>query len=301
MPIEPMARQLHIPVRCAVDAGNTLGESPVWSAREQALYWVDIVAAQVHRWEPSTGARSTWRMPAAVGSIGLREAGGFVAALRTGFHLFDPATEALTLLVHPEPDHPTNRLNDGKVAPDGSFWAGTMDDRPDKEPVGSLYRLGVDHRCTRMATGFTVSNGLAWSPDGGVIYHSDSRAGTLWRYRHELGTGALGPREIFVVMPPQWGRPDGGAVDAEGCYWSCGVSAGRINRFSPAGELLAWIELPVTHPTMPCFGGPDLKTLYVTSLREGLTPRQLEATPLAGAVLEMRLDVAGTPVGLYGG
>ena len=296
-----MLRRLDLAIRCAVDARNMLGESPLWSAHEQALYWVDIVAPAVHRWHPASGVRRTWRTPAAVGSIGLRDAGGLVAALRSGFHLLDTETETLTPLVHPEPDWPTNRLNDGKVAPDGSFWAGTMDERADKEPVASLYRLGADHRCTRMASGFKVCNGLAWSPDGRTLYHSDSRVGSIWRYPHDPGSGTLGPREDFVVMQPDWGRPDGGAVDAESCYWGCGISAGRINRFSPSGELLAWIELPVTHPTMPCFGGPELKTQYVTSLREGLSSEQLLATLLAGAVFEIELDVAGTPVGLYRG
>ncbi|HET9642532.1 MAG TPA: SMP-30/gluconolactonase/LRE family protein [Burkholderiaceae bacterium] len=296
-----MARRLNHDVRCVVEAANIVGESPVWSTREQALYWVDILAPAVHRWTPGTGEGCTWSMPAAVGSIGLRAAGGLVAALRTGFHLVDTDTGMLTPLVNPEPDRPTNRLNDGKVAPDGSFWAGTMDDRPEKEPVGSLYRLGPDHHCTRMATGFKIFNGLAWSPDGRTLYHSDSRVATIWRYSHDSGSGRLGAREVFVAMQPDWGRPDGGAVDAEGCYWGCGIGAGRINRFSPKGELLEWIELPVTHPTMPCFGGPELKTLYVTSLRQNLTAEQLQATPLAGAVWQIDVDVAGTPVGLYEG
>ena len=240
-------------------------------------------------------------MPADIGSIGLRQHGGLVLALRTGFHLFDAETGAVTKLVHPEPDRSTNRLNDGKVAPDGSFWAGSMDDRPEREPVAALYRLGPDYRCTRMAGGIRVSNGLAWSPDGTLLYHADSRGGVIWRYLHDPRTGAIGPREVFAVMRPEWGRPDGGATDVEGCYWSCGVSAGRINRFSPQGELIAHIEMPVTHPTMPCFGGPDLKTLYVTSLRDGLSLQQLDETPQAGGLFQIELDVAGVPVGLYRG
>lgn len=295
------ARQLDLEVRCAVEADHTVGESPVWSHAEQALYWVDILGPAVHRWHPASGARKRWPLPAAVGSIGLRAAGGLVLALRSGFHLFDLQSGALSLLVHPEPEIPGNRLNDGKVAPDGAFWAGTMDDRADKEPVAALYRLGADHRVARMDDGVKVSNGLAWSPDGSVLYHSDSRAGAIWRHAHDMGSGAIGPREPFVTMQPEWGRPDGGAVDAEGCYWGCGIGAGRINRFSPAGELLAWIEMPVTHPTMPCFGGPGLRTLYVTSLRENFTPEQLAATPLAGSVFALDPGVAGTPVALYQG
>ena len=296
-----MADRLDVTVRCVVDAKNTVGESPVWSVAEQALYWVDILAPAVFRLHPASGARRNWSLPAAVGSIGLREGGGLVAALRTGFHLVDLDSGALTFLVHPEPDVPTNRLNDGKVAPDGAFWAGTMDDRPEKEAVGALYRLGADHRVQRMAPNLKVSNGLAWSPDGSVLYHSDSRSGAIWRRAHDMSTGAVGPREEFVAPPPEWGRPDGGATDSEGCYWGCGVGAGRVNRYSPAGELIAWIEMPVTHPTMPCFGGPDLKTLYVTSLRENFTQAQIDATPLAGGVFQIDVDVAGTPVAQYRG
>ena len=296
-----MSTRLELAARCVVDAKNIVGESPVWSAHEHALYWVDIMAPAVHRWLLTSGERRVWPMPCAVGSIGLRERGGLVVALRSGFHLFDTKSNALTMLAHPEPDRSTNRLNDGKVAPDGSFWAGTMDERAEKEPVAGLYRLGIDHRCSRMAGDVKVSNGLAWSPDGRLLYHSDSRGGVIWRYPHDPETGTIGKRDVFVALQPEWGRPDGGATDVEGCYWSCGVSAGRINRFSPRGELLAHIELPVTHPTMPCFGGPDMKTLYVTSLREGLTQPELDAMPLAGGVFEIALDVAGTPVALYRG
>lgn len=296
-----MARRLDLNVRCVVDAKNVVGESPVWSAAEQALYWVDILEPAVYRWHPASGARRTWALPAAVGSIGLRQGGGLITALRSGFHLLDLDTGDLTFVAHPEPDMPTNRLNDGKVAPDGAFWAGTMDDRPDKENVASLYRLGADHQVRRMVHGVKVSNGLAWSPDGRVLYHSDSRAATIWRRTHDMAGGAVGEPQVFVALKPEWGRPDGGATDAEGCYWGCGIGAGRVNRFSPAGELLAWIDLPVTHPTMPCFGGPDLKTLYITSLRENFTPEQLDATPLAGGLFEVELDVAGTPVAHYRG
>jgi sugar lactone lactonase YvrE len=253
-----MARRLNVAVECVVDARNTTGESPLWSAREAALYWVDIPDGWIYRLHPATGEQRKWQMPAAVGSIGLREQGGLVAALRTGFHLFDPETGTLTFLCHPEPDIATNRLNDGKVSPEGRFWVGTMDERPQKEPVGSLYRLDADHRCTRMAGDVKVSNGLAWSPDGG-------------------------------------------ATDEEACYWSCGVSGGRINRFSPSGELIEYVEVPVTHPTMPCFGGPDRRTLYFTSLRENLSDAELVRTPLAGGVFMLEPGVAGAPAALYKG
>lgn len=296
-----MARRLNLAVECVVDARNTTGESPLWSAREAALYWVDIPDGWVYRWHPATGERRSWQLPASVGSIGLRERGGLVAAMRTGFHLFDLQTEKLTLLCHPEPHLPTSRLNDGKVSPEGRFWAGTMDERPEKEPIGGLYRLDADHRCTRMAGGVKVSNGLAWSPNGRTMYHSDSRGAVIFRHAYDPETGALGQRELFVSVLPEWGRPDGGATDEEGCYWSCGVSGGRINRFSPSGELIEYVELPVTHPTMPCFGGHDGRTLYVTSLRENLSDAELARTPLAGGVFMLEPGVAGAPAALYQG
>ncbi len=231
----------------------------------------------------------------------MREQGGLVVALRSGFHLFDLDTGALTFLCHPEPDIPTNRLNDGKVSPEGRFWAGTMDDRPEKEFTAHLYRLDVDHRCTRMASGLKVSNGLAWSPDGRTLYHSDSRNPLVYRYAYDPEGGTLGPREVFIRMEAAWGRPDGAAMDQEGCYWSCGISAGRLNRFSPRGDLIEYVDLPITHPTMPCFGGPDGKTLYLTSLREGFSDAQIHETPRAGSVFRLEVDVPGTPTALYKG
>lgn len=296
-----VAKRIEVEVRCVVDARNIVGESPVWSARESALYWVDIPNAVIHRWHPGSDARRSWTLPAAVGSIALRERGGLVAALRSGFHLFDPESGKLEFIVHPEPDIPTNRLNDGKASPDGRFFAGTMDDRPVKDKVGHLYRLDPDRSCHRVASGVVVSNGLAWSPDGRTLYHSDSRGGAIFRYDYDARTGAVGPRQTFVTMQAEWGRADGGAVDAEGCYWSCGISAGRLNRFSPEGELLSYIPVPVTHPTMPCFGGPDLSTLYFTSLREAVPDDVLERIPQSGSLFSLRPGVRGTPVGMFKG
>ena len=296
-----MSTRLKVPVECVIDARNTTGESPLWSAREAALYWVDIPEGRIFRWQPKTGERRRWQLPTPVGSIGLRERGGLVTAMRTGFHLFDLETEQLTFLCHPEPDIATNRLNDGKVSPEGRFLAGTMDERQEKEPIGNLYRLDADHRCTRIAGGVKVSNGLAWSPDGRTMYHSDSRGGVIFRYAYDPETGSIGKREVFVSMQAEWGRPDGGATDEEGCYWSCGISRGRINRFNPSGELIGYVEMPVTHPTMPCFGGSNGRTLYVTSLRENLSDAELARTPQAGGVFMLEPGVAGAPAAHYQG
>ena len=296
-----MNLRLNLTVECVLDARNTTGESPLWSVREAALYWVDIPAGLIQRWRPDTGERRSWQLPTAVGSIGLRQRGGLVVALRSGFHLFDLESDALTFLCHPEPGLASNRLNDGKVSPEGRFWAGTMDERPEKEPIGSLYRLDADHRCARTVGGVKVSNGLAWSPDGRTMYHSDSRGGAIFRHAYDPQTGTLGEREVFAQMQPEWGRPDGGATDEEGCYWSCGVGAGRINRFSPEGELIGFVPMPVLHPTMPCFGGASGRTMYVTSHRENYSTEDLARTPQAGGVFMLEPGVAGAPAALYQG
>lgn len=297
-----MSRRLNLAVECVLDVKNTVGESPVWSIREQALYWVDIPAGRIQRWVSQNDQLTVREFGQAIGSIGLREHGGLVLAMKSGFAILDDfANGEPRILVNPEPGRPTNRLNDGKVAPDGRFWSGTMDDRPVKEPVGHLYRLDPDYQCTRMVSNVIVSNGLAWSPDGHTLYHSDSRGAVIWRYHYDAVSGVLGERQVFVSMQPEWGRPDGAAVDVEGCYWSCGIGAGRLNRFSPSGELIEHVELPVSHPTMPCFGGPDLSTLYFTSLREGLSDEQLAQSPQAGGVFTIRPGVAGTPIALFRG
>jgi sugar lactone lactonase YvrE len=275
------------------DLRCTLGESPTWSAAEQALYFADILACRVHRYEPLKQQHHQWDLPSAVGCMGLRRSGGLVLALRSGLHVLNTQTSELKLIAHPEAHLPDNRMNDGKVSPDGRFFAGSMDDRLDKENVASLYRLDPNGQCKQVVQGLKVSNGLAWSPDGKTMYHSDSRAATVWAYDYDASTGEISERRVFIDYQEAWGRPDGATVDAEGCYWSAGVRAGRLNRFSPEGELMSHIDLPVTHPTMPCFGGPDLKTIFVTSLREGVPADTLAQTPWAGAVLQIEQDVQG--------
>ncbi len=288
-------------VRCVVDARCAVGESPVWSVTEQALYWADIPNGRLHRWQPESQLSSAWQLPTALGSFGLRRGGGLVLALKSGVHLFDPASGMLTLVHHPEPLPVDNRLNDGKVSPDGRFWVGSMSERPERPPVAALYRLDADHSGTRMLEGLRVSNGLAWSPDGRTLYHADTRALTVWQHDHDPATGRLSNQRVFVVMRPEWGRPDGATVDSEGCYWNAGIGAGRVNRFSPEGELVSHIELPVSHPTMPCFGGPDLRTLYITSLRDGVPPETLARTPQAGGVFAVDVGVRGLEPALYAG
>jgi sugar lactone lactonase YvrE len=284
-----------------LDARAELGECPVWAADEQALYWVDITGRALHRFDPATGADRGWPLPKPCGSFALRESGGAVLALADGFASFDFATGEVIPIIGPDDQPHGTRFNDGKVSPDGRFFAGTMDEETLSKPIGTLYRLDPDGSLHDVVDGLIVSNGLAWSADGATMFHSDSKGQVVWTYDYDTATGV--PRNPRVLARPteEIGRPDGGAVDVEGYYWSAGISAGVLNRWAPDGTLDRSIPLPVSNPTCPCFGGPDLRTIFVTSLRHDLPADILAAKPASGGIVALRVDVAGVPVARFAG
>eukprot|EP01037_Dinobryon_pediforme_P012928 gene12928-13029_t len=273
-----------------------LGEGAFWHDGEQALYFVDILKPALFRLDPATDALQSWAMPEPIGSFGICRDGRAIVALKGGVSFFDFATGRFEFIVNPEPDAALNRLNDGKVGPDGRFWVGSMHDRPERLPTGALYCIDHDGRCARWLDGLKISNGLAWSPDGRTLYHSDTTVPVLQAFDYDLATGDLSRQREIRRFTDADGRPDGAAMDVEGCYWSAGVSAGCVNRISPAGEILTRYEVPMQAPTMPCFGGPDMKTLFVTSLKnDRLGHAQW------GTVVSFQVDVAGTKGSLFGG
>jgi sugar lactone lactonase YvrE len=286
-------------VRCVLDAKAALGECPVWAAEEQALYWADIRGPSLNRLDPATGENTSWPLPSRIGSFGLRVSGGAVVALVDGFHLFDFDSGELKFLVGPQPV-PGTRFNDGKVSPDGRFFAGTMDEALLSRPIAALYRLDPNGSMHQMVDGLIVSNGLAWTADGRTMYHSDSKAETIWAYDYDANTGSVSSKRVLARPNNEIGRPDGAATDVEGYYWSAGVSAGVLNRWSPDGRLDRSIPLPCSNPTMPCFGGPDMKTIFVTSLRHDLPTDVLAAKPLSGGIFAVEVDVPGVPVARFG-
>ncbi|MGE0802321.1 MAG: SMP-30/gluconolactonase/LRE family protein [Lautropia sp.] len=273
-------------LRLVVDTVAQVGEHPVWSAEERALYWIDVRAPALHRFDPRSGRQQTWRMPEPIGSYALRRTGGAIVALKTGLFAVDLGRGAVEPLVDPEPDQPDNRLNDGKVSPDGRFFFGSMSEHVPRRATGALYRYDPDGRCSRLADGYVVCNGLAWSPDGRTLYHSDSRACRIDAWDYDAATGAIANRRRFAEPGEADGRPDGAATDADGCYWSAGVSAGCLNQFGPDGRLRRKWRLPIAQPTCVGFGGDDLRTLYITAI--------------GGGLYAMDSDVAGVPVSLFG-
>ncbi len=273
-----------------IDFPLAIGESPVWDPRTNVLWFIDISAPAIFRLDPASGRIQRFETPQTVGSLGLASAGRLVVALRGGVHLFDPASGRFDFLVDPEPGKTTNRLNDGKVGPDGAFWVGSMFEHRPYEPTAALYRVSPTREVRTIRQDIHVSNGLAWSPDGRTLYHADSVLPEIRAYRFDPQTGNAGEHWRLIELDPAVGRPDGAAVDVEGCYWSAGITAGRLNRISPQGELLESLVLPVARPTMPCFGGPDLRTLYLTSLTYSESGDSQD-----GSLLSLDVGVAGLP------
>jgi sugar lactone lactonase YvrE len=290
-------------VRGAVAAAALLGESPVWHAREQALYYCDIPGHSLHRFDPRSRDLRHWHFDTDVASLAPALDGSLLLAMRDGLWRFDPVNGERTLAAEAPYDPAHERFNDGKCDPKGRFWVGTIYE-PRDPPLASLNRFSRG-KLERMVDGITVANGLAWSPNGRTMHWSDTKAHTIYAADFDLANGAISRQRVFARFPLKQpgqtldtygGRPDGAAMDAEGCYWAAMFEGGRLVRLSPDGELIGEIALPVRCPTMPCFGGPDLKTLYITTARANRPAAELLEQPLAGCVLAVDVDVPGLPV-----
>lgn len=269
----------------------TLGEGPVWVAREQALWFTDIKQRRIHRFDPSSGEKRSWDAPEQPGFILPASGGRFVAGLKTGLHLFDPASGGFRLLVDPEPGHPENRLNDATVAPDGRLWFGTMDDG-EQAPSGAVYRLETDGRTALAGGECCITNGPAIAADGRTLYHTDTLGRTIDAFDIEPD-GSLSNRRRFATIDEADGYPDGSIVDSQGCLWTGLWGGWRARRYSPSGEILAEVRFPVANITKIAFGGPDLRTAFATTARKGLSDADLAAQPLAGGLFRFEVDIPG--------
>ena len=282
------------------DARNGTGESPVWHGAEQALYWVDIPARTLCRWMPATGESQSWLAPEMLACVAPMagssrwiagaESGIFQLELQDegqlGFESLAPVSHAL----------PGMRFNDGRCDRQGRFLAGTMlMNMAAGASVGCIYSYQKNTGLTWLLDGFITPNGMAFSPDGRTMYLSDSHPSmqSVWAFDYDIETGTPSNRRLFIDMKPLPGRPDGAAVDADGCYWICGNDAGLILRFTPDGKLDRSLAVPVRKPAMCAFGGAGLDTLFVTSIR--LDGIDLSDQPLAGGVFALRPGVRGLP------
>lgn len=286
--------------QCIQPANAILGEGPSWDIRRGVLYWVDIKRPAVFCFDPARGQIGHWPMVNAVGCVApTRDPERLVFAGSAGFGFLDLGTGETTRIVEPESDIPGNRFNDGKVDRAGRLWAGTIDDRCVRDS-GSLYRLDSDGRVSRMDSGFICSNGLGWSPDDKTMYFTDSMTRTIWTYDFDLERGTLGGRRVFAKLVEGDGVPDGLTVDSEGCVWSAIWDGWRLIRYTPEGAIDREVRMPVQRPSSCMFGGPDLKTLYITSACVELGWQALRGGPLAGALFTLECDVAGLPETPFG-
>lgn len=286
-------------VELVLDARNGVGESPVWDAAEQALYWVDIPARRLCRWSAADAALAEWlapEMPACIARLGNTR--DWIAGAETGMFRLSPQAggrlgfDRLAGVSHAQAGM---RFNDGRCDRQGRFLAGTMQmNMATGARVGSIYSY-QGNGLKVLLEGFITPNGMAFSPDGRTMYLSDSHPSvqSVWAFDYDTATGTPSNRRLFIDMNPLPGRPDGAAVDADGCYWICGNDAGLVHRFTPAGKLDRSLAVPVKKPAMCAFGGAGLDTLFVTSIRpEGV---DLSDQPLAGGVFALRPGVRGLP------
>ncbi|MGY8996076.1 MAG: SMP-30/gluconolactonase/LRE family protein [Alphaproteobacteria bacterium] len=291
-------------LECVLDAKADVGECPMWHQGEQRLYWVDASAGSIHRFNPETGENESRLLSQPCGSFGFREKGGLVGAFKDGFGFLDFESGTLEVTAPVEAERPDTCFNDGRVGPGGHFYAGTMGSpiRLDKLDH-AFYRFDPDGRITKLVDGMGTSNGLAFSPDGKTLYHSDSLpvVRTIWAWDHDPTTGAIANRRVFVDTHHMPGRPDGGCVDAEGFYWSALVDGWQVARFDPDGKLERVLSIPVQKPSMPCFGGPDLDTLFVTSIGNGGTVPMAPDQPLAGGIFACQPGMKGLPEPMFSG
>jgi len=280
------------------DAPMLVGESAIWHEVESALYWVDIEGLTVNRLHAASGKFSSWKMGSNPSALAIDDNNFLVVATRERLLRLNTTDGAETPIADAPYDTSKVRFNDGRVDPAGRFWIGTMYE-PRDQPAAEMYVLARDNLRCAWRGGMTNSNGLAWSLDGRTMFHADTTTHRIDCYDFDVATGEHSNRRTILTFPtdktaPDYGgRPDGATMDSEGMYWVAMFEGGRVLRISPTGEILREIKLPVRCPTSVCFGGPDLRTLYITSASHGRSSEEIAQYPHTGKVLSVRLDVAG--------
>ena len=282
-----------------LEARNTVGEGPVWSVEEQALYWVDIEGGSYHRFDPLTNAHETVDLGISIGVLALRASGGLVMATKDGFALWEQ--QALRYIAKPEEGRPSMCFNDGAVDCAGRFWAASMKQDEQPPPEGTLYRLDPDGSVHAMVTPVGVPNGIGWSPDNTIMYFTDSPLRTIFAFDFDPSTGEIANRRPFVHAPNDPAMPDGLTVDSEGFVWSAWWGGARIVRYDPDGKVERIIPVPALNTTSCVFGGPNMDELYITSAQATLTEQQQKQYPLSGDLFRLKTDIRGLEKFKFGG
>jgi sugar lactone lactonase YvrE len=282
-------------IQCVVPAGDICGEGAVWHPEQNALYWTDINRFLVHRFDPSTQAVNTWIFCEPVTAVNLTtDSELLLLVMGSRIALWSPRTHPELRTIFCLATAPEMRLNDARIDPRGSLWAGTMRNNvgPHGEDIevnykdGVLYRIDPDGAVSEWKTGVGIANTLAWSPDGTKFYFGDSPANTIYSFHYDACNGTISGEEILIEGCPQ-GLPDGSVIDAQGCLWNARYGGRCLLRISPNGQIDRTVALPTLNPTTCAFGGPDLRTLYITSARS--------QDQLSGSVFSMRVEVGGLP------
>jgi sugar lactone lactonase YvrE len=281
-------------VRCVVEIRSELGEGPVWSEAEQALYWLDCMKPAVYRYDPASGENRSLDLPldSTIGTIAFRRRGGYIMALESGIKILEGDGKTVRLVCHPEKGRDENRYNDGKPDRSGRFFVGSLN-KADRDPTGALYRINVDGSCHELDGPFVCANGMDWSLDDRIFYFVDTGSRNIFAYDYDPATGEIEHRRVLATIPAEEGSPDGLCIDSEGFLWVAHWNGWRISRFDPAGRRERQVRMPVPHPTSLCFGGPNLDRLYVTSAATDLDRATLEAAPLSGSLFVLEPGVRG--------
>lgn len=286
-------------VRCVAPTGCLLGEAPLWSPSEGFLWWVDIKRAKLHRYNPKTTNTRRYDLPIYASALALYK-GQLLMLGNREVGLYDPETEAYECIVKISDEPEGSRTNDAGIAPDGSLWFGTMDDS-ERDPVGQYYRLTPPAKLEPMRFDpVLVTNTFQFSPDGTIFYTCDSAGQEILAFDHDPATGVLTERRVFADTMRAGCYPDGSAIDAEGFLWNAQWAGSRLVRYAPTGAIDRIVEMPISRPTSLAFGGPDLRTLYVTSARTGLSNAAIDRQPLAGCLFALEVETPGLPVPEWG-
>lgn len=286
-------------IKLVAQTEDVLGEVPLWHPKRKVLTWIDVLKPAFHAYDPATGTTESWTPPEKLGSYAITDSQEVLISGRNGMALWSPTDGALHRLSHPESDRPDNILNDGRTDPRGRFLVASMD-KMLSGAKGRLWQVsGAKGTQLVQDKDIFLPNSICWSPDGATFYLGDSHTNLIFAHDYDVDTGAISNRRLFADTKGLPGDVDGSSVDAEGYLWNARYDGGCLIRFTPDGRVDQTLELGVTKPTHVTFGGPDLKTMYVTTARFRLPAEKLASEPFSGGLLAMDSDVAGLPEALY--